>query len=146
MNYLPSVPDPSSLDEQAYALQRHTDVAHRQAEQSAAYAADLRYRLDEIKTALKDAVANDPRFTNDSKRTAEVARRLQADYRDLVDDETTAGRTARADWAELERSQQALKTTLVRLRHQTALIELDAARVGLEAAQTTMPRLNVRTR
>ncbi len=134
------------LYEETYAVQCHYDSIHRRAEGSHEYATDLAYRLNEIKATIKDAVAGNPAFSNDVKRTAEVARRLHADYADLIEDELKAARQARQDRAELERSEQAIKTARARLASLTAMTNVEAARIGLEAAQFSMPRLNIRTR
>jgi chromosome segregation ATPase len=137
MSYTTSI---AELDESVYALQRHYDAIHRRAEGSDDYARDLTYRLGEIKTTLKDAVACDATFSNEAKRTAEVARRLAADFQDLVDDEAKASRVARQDRLELERSEQALKTARARLithiEREVATVNHDTARLRLAAAQT----------
>lgn len=128
------------MDAEVQALQRHYDAIHRKHELSHEYATNLTYRLGEIKVTLREAVANDPTFSNEAKRAAEVSRRLAADFQDLVDDEATAGREARQDRAELERSEQALKTARSRLiahvEKEVATINHDTARLRLAAAQT----------
>jgi hypothetical protein len=111
--------------------------------------------LDLVKATLLEAIAGEtegtrPRFSNEERRRAELARRLHAQHAPLVERHAVAERARREHTADLERAHEALKTYRVVAQLRTAELELEAARLRAATAATPpapplpapAPRLN----
>lgn len=106
------------------------------ANREAAYIAqrDAENNLNDIKSSLTASIAADPAYKNDQARKAELANRLQ-DYHLYVDHATKTADAYRAALAAIEVYQEAAKDARAKLRYETALLELEAAKLQLQVAQ-----------
>lgn len=128
-----------------HAVLQHYDACHRNAEDSKAHHITLETQVEDIRraytTQLYADIANDAKLkilcSNQERREIEVERRLESDIPEMLKQEREAKEQRQRFAAELERSQEALKTY-------RALAGLMEAEKRLEAVTTdvaSMPRM-----
>jgi hypothetical protein len=115
--------------------------AHYQAQLALERFSQVDADLDLVKATLLDAIAGEiegtkPKFSNDEKRKAELARRLNAVHGDLVWQHAEADREKRTTAGNKERAHEALKTYRAAAGLRQAELELEAARLHSAIAAT----------
>lgn len=127
---------PEQLREAILDTQRDFEARHLAAEQAAEQYRTVDATLEYIKLALAEAIAGEldvatskPKFSNDDRRKAELARRLrEPEYVSLVELHSACDHYRRETTAELERAHEALKSYRMMARLLVAQLELEAAR------------------
>lgn len=139
MSFLPpSIPE---LYEELRAVLRHYDSIHRAAENARVTHTTIERQIADIRRAYLDDIYADPqgkvKYSNQERRDAEAQRRLEAHWPDLLQEEAIAAHHKRETSAELERSQEALKT----YRALAGLIEAEKRVEAVTMDVASMPRI-----
>lgn len=127
--------------EELRAVLNHYDAIHRTAEAARTDHTTIERQISEIRRAYLDDIYADPtskvKFSNQERREAEAQRRLETHWPELVQQEAEASERRRNAAAELERSEQALKThrVLATLGDAQTRLELESMAVA------SMPRM-----
>jgi hypothetical protein len=133
--------DTFELFEELRATLRHYDSIHRTAEDARTTHATVERQIAEIRRAYMDDIYADPagkvKYSNQERRDAEAQRRLETQWADLLQEEAIAAQHKRETTAELERSQEALKT----YRALAGLIEAEKRLDAVTADVASMPRI-----
>lgn len=131
----------TELYTELHAVMQHYDACHRNAEDARLTHVSLEAQIADIRRAYMDDIYADPqgkvKYSNQERRDAEAQRRLESHWGDLLQKEVDAKTQRHRFAAELERSQEALKTY-------RALAGLMEAEKRLEAVMTdvaSMPRM-----
>lgn len=131
----------ADIFEELKAVLRHYDAIHRTAEDARNAHATLDHQISEIRRAYMDDIYADPqgkvKYSNQERRDAEAQRRLETHWSDLLQEEATAAQHKREATAELERSQEALKT----YRALAGLIEAEKRMEAVMTDVASMPRM-----
>lgn len=129
------------LFEELKVIFRHYDATHRTAEDARTTHATIEHQISEIRRAYMDDIYADPqgkvKYSNQERRDAEAQRRLETHWPDLMQEETVAAQHKREATAELERSEQALKT----YRALAGLAEAERRVDAILADVASMPRM-----
>lgn len=135
------IPTIDETYEELRAVWRHYDGIHHTAEHARSAHETIKAQVDEIRRAYLDDIYADPqgkvKFSNQERREAEAQRRLVCQWPELVAKEEKAAEQRRITAAELERSEQGLKT----MRSLAALVEAHTRMETVVADVASMPRM-----
>lgn len=127
------------------AVWQHYDAIHRNHEQSRNAHMAVEQQVNDVRRALSEKlrgdIANNPalkvQFSNAELRAAEVERQLTESIPQLLQEEATLRQRKQEDWAELERSQEAVKT----MRALAALVDAERRMETVLTDVAAMPRM-----